>query len=151
MTDAGPETTASDRTERDHAGRFQPGNPGRPKGARHAALVALDAIGADNARDVMQAVVDAAKAGDMRAADILLSRLWPARKGRPVTLDMPPLRTAADVAGALAEVAAEMAAGTITPEEAGAVAAVLETQRRAIETEDLERRIATLEEKGMAR
>lgn len=149
MTDM-PETSG-----RDHAGRFQPGrsgNPnGRPVGSRHEALRALDSIGAENARGVMQAVVDAAKAGDMRAAEILLSRLWPARKGRPVTLDMPPIRTAADVAAALAEVSAEMSAGNITPEEAGAVAAVLETQRRAIETEDLERRIAALEGKGITR
>src|SRR6478752_7573368 len=87
-----PETTVPER--RDDAGRFMPGNSGRPRGARHAALLALDAIGADNARDVMQAVVDAARGGDMRAAEILLSRLWPQRKGRPVALDLPALNTA---------------------------------------------------------
>src|SRR3954471_22446611 len=100
VNDLNPETTGGDR--RDRAGRFAPGNPGRPRGSRHAALIALDAIGADNAREVMQAVVDAARGGDMRAADILLSRLWPQRKGRPVALDLPALNTAADVAVALA-------------------------------------------------
>jgi hypothetical protein len=110
-------------------------------------LVALDAIGADSAREVMQAVVDAARGGDMRAADILLSRLWPQRKGRPVALDLPALNTTADVAAALAATTAAMAEGTISPEEAGAVAVVIETQRRAIETVDLEARIAALEAK----
>lgn len=133
-------------------GRFPPGrsgNPrGKPRGTRHAALVALDAIGADNAQAIMQAVVDAARGGDMRAADILLSRLWPQRKGRPVELDLPPLNTAADVAAALAVTAAAMAEGTISPDEAGAVAAVIETQRRAIETVDIEARIAALEARG---
>jgi hypothetical protein len=147
VTDQTPETTP-----KKHSRRWQPGqsgNPaGRPPGSRHTALVALDAIGADNASAVMQAVVNAAKGGDMRAADILLSRLWPARKGRPVALEMPPLHTAADVSAALAAVAAEMAAGNITPEEAGAVAAVIEAQRRAIETEDLAARIAALEERN---
>jgi hypothetical protein len=49
------------------------GNPaGRPKGARHAALAALDAIGAQGAEAVLRAVVKAAREGDMRAADIRL-------------------------------------------------------------------------------
>ena len=40
-----------------------------------------------------------------------------------------------------------MAAGEITPDEGAAVAAVLETRRRAIETVELESRVAALEEK----
>ena len=127
----------------------QSGNPaGKPTGTRNAALLALDATGADNAAAVMQAVVDAARGGDMRAAEILLSRLWPQRKGRPVALDLPALNTALDVSAALAATAAAMAEGTLSPEEAGAVAAVIETQRRAIETLDLEVRIAALEARG---
>jgi hypothetical protein len=38
-------------------------------------LLALDAIGAESAEDVMRAVVAAAKNGDARAADPLLRRL----------------------------------------------------------------------------
>ena len=139
------ETTGADRPDRDGRGRFAPGNPGRPKGARHAALLALDAIGAEDAAEVMRAVVEAAKGGDMRAADILLRRLWPERKGRPVNVDLPPLDGAGGIAAALDAVAEAVAAGEVTPEEGQAVAAVLETQRRAIETAELEARIAALE------
>jgi DNA-binding GntR family transcriptional regulator len=60
-------------------------------------------------------------------------------------MELPALNTAADLPKALAVVAAEMAAGNITPEEAGAVVAVVEAQRRALETEDLAARIAALE------
>ncbi len=42
-------------------------------------------------------------------------------------------------------VAEAVAAGEITPDEGQAVAAVLETQRRAIETSQLEQRLAALE------
>lgn len=130
----------------------QSGNPaGRPKGARHVALVALDAIGAAGAETVLQAVVRAAEGGDMRAADILLRRLWPERKGCPVALDLPPMQTATDLAEGLGAVAAAVAGGEISPEEGQAVAAVLEAQRRAIETADLERRITLLESKGTSR
>jgi len=56
------------------------------------------------------------------------------------------MESAADVVKALSVVAAEMASGNITPEEAQAVAAVLEGKRRAVETVELEARIAALEQ-----
>jgi hypothetical protein len=126
--------------------RGQSGNPaGRPKGARHVALLALDALGAANAHDVLASVVKAAKGGDMRAADILMRRLWPERKGRPVSLDLPPLTCAADLATALSAIVGAVAAGELSPDEGQALAAILETQRRAIETADIERRLEQLE------
>ncbi|MBR0649222.1 hypothetical protein GXW78_06080 [Roseomonas terrae] len=125
------------------------GNPaGRPLGARHEALKALDAIGSEGAADVMRKVVEEAKGGDMRAAEILLRRLWPERKGRPVALDMPSTTDAASVAAALSSVTLAVAAGDLSPEEGQAVAAILETQRRAIETAELEARITALEERN---
>ncbi len=78
------------------------GNPaGRAKGSRNAALLALDAIGSEAGKGIREAVVSAAKAGDMRAADILLRRLWPERKGRPVTLDLPAITAPGDIVAAL--------------------------------------------------
>ena len=140
----------SENTGREQVlGRWQPGtsgNPaGKPKGARHAALLALDAIGAEGAEDVMRGVLATAKGGDMRAADILPRRPWPERKGRPVPLDLPAITGPSDIAAALAAITAAVAAGDLSPEEAAAVAAVLETQRRAIETGELEQRVAGLE------
>ncbi|WP_353212577.1 DUF5681 domain-containing protein [Rhodovarius sp.] len=124
----------------------QSGNPaGKPKGARHAALKALDLIGEAGAAEVMATVVEAAKQGDMRAADLLLRRLWPERRGRPLTIDLPPISDAAGVVAALTVVTAAVGGGEISPEEAQGLAAVLETQRRAIETVALDQRIAALE------
>ena len=72
-------------------GRFRKGQSGNPKGraagSRNRVLVALDAIGAEGAEAlVLRKTVEAAQGGDMRAAELLLSRVWPARKGRPVAL-----------------------------------------------------------------
>jgi hypothetical protein len=136
-------------TGRAQAGRFAPGNPGgpgRPKGARHAALAALDMIGNAAAEAVLRTVVGAAKGGDLRAAEILLRRLWPERKGRPIEFELPAMASAADLVHALAAVAGAMGRGELTAEEAQAVASVLEAQRRAIETAGLEQRVAALEE-----
>ena len=63
-----------------------------------------------------------------------------------MSLDLPAMETAADIVAGLSEVAAAMANGKITPDEAQAVAAVLEGKRRAVETVALEARIATLEQ-----
>ena len=141
----GGQTVAPGR--RTTGGRFAPGNaggPGRPKGSRHAALAALDAIGTEAAEEVLRAVVGAARAGDLRAASILLDRIWPARKGRAVEVALPEVASAADLVPSL--VAAAMGRGEVTPEEAQAMCAVLEAQRKAIETAELEARVAALEE-----
>ena len=147
MSSTEPETTDTKQGSRWPPG--QSGNPsGRPKGARHAALMALDAIGEAAAGEVMAAVVEAAKGGDMRGAEILLRRLWPERKGRPLTVDLPSITGAADLPAAVGAVVQAVATGDLTAEEGQAVAAMLEGQRRAIETAELAARIEALELAG---
>lgn len=80
----------------------------------------------------------------MRALDILGRHVSP--KDRPVRLALPPIETPADILKALAAITAKAAAGEITPSEGQALAAMLETQRRAIESEELRQRIVALEE-----
>ncbi len=138
--------TAADRAPGGRFARGNPGGPGRPPGARHAALAALDAIGAEAAEAVLRRVAEDAKGGDLRAAEILLRRLWPERKGRAVAVELPAVATGADLVPALASVVHAVGRGELTPEEGQAVAGVLETQRRAIATAELEARVAALEE-----
>lgn len=131
--------------------QWQPGesgNPaGKPKGARHEALVALDAIGRENAEAIMRTAVSAALAGDMRAVEIFLRRLWPERKGRPVAFELPPLVEATDIVSALGGVTQAVAVGDLSPEEGASVAGILDMHRRAIETMELEHRLAAMERK----
>jgi hypothetical protein len=140
-----------EKSERKQAGQFKPGrsgNPaGKPKGTRNAALVALDAIGEESARTVLQSVITAAQAGDMRAAEVILRRVWPERKGRAVVLDLPRITESGHVVEALATITDAAARGEITPDEASALAGLVEGQRRAIETTDLERRLVALEQR----
>jgi hypothetical protein len=78
------------------------------KGSRNRVLVALDAIGEAGAEAALRAVVVAVGAGDLRAAEVLLSRVWPARRGRPVVLsDLPTLKSAADLPAAVGAVACD--------------------------------------------
>jgi hypothetical protein len=122
------------------------GNPkGRPVGSRHKALVALDTLGSNSAESILLAVIRQAEAGDTTAARIILDRAWPARKGRTVAVDLPVINNAGGVLEALSAITAATAAGELSPDEAQVLAALIEAQRRAIETGDLAERIAALE------
>ena len=125
-----------------HSGQWkkgQSGNPaGMPKGTRHRATMLAEKFMEDDAENIVRAVVNAAKAGDPTAMRLCVERLVPVRKGRPVIFDLPPVETAADIAGAVGVLARSMAAGELTLEEAGTVASVIEVHRRAIETSDFE-------------
>jgi hypothetical protein len=145
----------SDMSKNDHQtdnvgrpGLFQPGGPGgpgRPQGSRNAASLLLDKLAEGDGEATLKQVIEAAKAGDMRAAEIILARIWPVKKGRPVSLQLPSIKTAQDVVAAVGVVADAVGAGEITPDEGQAVSAILEAKRKAIETVELEGRVAALE------
>jgi hypothetical protein len=100
----------------------------------------------DDAKEIIKVVVDAAKGGDMTAARLILERIAPVRKGRPEYLDLPTVRSAADIAAAMAALTAAMASGEVTPDEAVTVASIFEMRRKALETEELSLRLEALEE-----
>jgi hypothetical protein len=56
------------------------------------------------------------------------------------------MSTSADVTTALAAIIAQIAEGEITPDEAAVAASVIETKRKALETEELDRRVAAIEQ-----
>jgi hypothetical protein len=126
----------------------QSGNPAGPaKGTRHKITMLAEKLLEDDRDAIVRAVIAAAKGGDPTAMRLCVERLVPLRKGRPVVFDMPPVKTAADIAGAVGELARAMAAGELTTDEASAAASVIEMQRRAIETTEIEVRLQRLEER----
>jgi hypothetical protein len=138
-----------DDIERDSNGHFAPGNrggPGRPRSAISRSAVALDAMGADVGKKIVQVMVDRALDGDMRAADLLLSRIWPARRGRPVEIDAMPLKALPDYVAAATDVANAVMRGEMTPHEGQALSRVLDTQIRSIDATDVELRLREVDE-----
>src|ERR1700730_10222968 len=127
----------------------QSGNPAGPaRGTRHKITMLAEKLLEDDRDAIVRAVIAAAKGGDPTAMRLCVERLVPLRKGRPVVFDLPAIETAADVANALGAIAGAMAAGELTPDEAGAVAGVIEAKRRAIETVEHEERLRKLEERN---
>lgn len=136
-----------EKTDRDRSGRFKPGNPGRPKGSRHKTTLAMMALLEGEAEAITRTCIDAAKAGDMTAIRLVLERLLPPVKERPVRLSLPDVSSATGVAEAQGAILQAVAAGEILPGEATALTGIVESRRRAIETAELEARIAALEDK----
>src|SRR4051794_26421829 len=138
-------------TGRIQAGQFRKGksgNPsGKPKGARHRTTLAVEKLLEGEAEEIGRKAIELAKAGETVALRLCLERIAPVRKGRPVSLALPSMTTPADVSEAISAIVSQMAEGELTPDEAAIVASVIETKRKALETEELDRRLIAIEER----
>ena len=131
---------------------FKPGTSGNPKGkpagTRSKATQLLAAMMEGGAEKITKAVIDAAQAGDLMAAKIILDRVMPPAKERPVNIDLPDTQSAQGVAAAQSAILQAVAAGDLLPGEASTLSAIVEAKRRAIETQELADRITQLESKN---
>ena len=94
-----------------------------------------------------QKAIDLALSGDGPALRLCLDRIAPARKDSPVSFPLPPVRSVADAVEASASVLAAVAAGEVTPDEAGRVMALLTAHKGLVDVGNLEARITALEKK----
>ena len=124
---------------------FAPGNPGRPPGSKHKATLAIEALLEGEAEAIGRKCIERALEGDGLALRLVMERLVPLRRGRLVEFDMPEVGGGADLARALGAVLKATAAGSLTPDEASAIAHIIDTRRRALETAELEQRVDVLE------
>jgi hypothetical protein len=127
---------------------FERGNAGKPKGARRRTTVLAEQLMEGEAEEVVQAVLQKAKDGDMVAARIVLDRVAPPRRDRPIEVKLPKIESAADAARALSAILSALGEGLLTPSEAGEVAKLIQSYAATLEVRDLEARIVALEEKS---
>lgn len=133
--------------ERTSGGKFAKGNSGKPPGARHKTTRAVEDLLNGQAETVSQAAIDKALEGDTTAMRLVLERVAPASKDKPVSFDLPPIQSASDAAEAASAVLAAVAAGDLTPIEGAAVMGLVDSFRRALEASDFEDRLSKLESK----
>jgi hypothetical protein len=126
-------------------GTFAPGNPGKPRGARHRATQAVLALLDGQAEALTRKAVDMALYGDVTALRLCLERIAPPRKDAPVTFALPAMTCARDAAHAAAAVLGAVSEGDLTPAEGAHVMALVEAWRRTFETTELEARLTALE------
>lgn len=128
---------------------FKPGksgNPsGKPKGARNKTTVAMEKLLDDDASAITKKAIELAKSGDMTALRLCLERIIPPRKDRPVSFDMPEIKTASDALVAATAIIHAVGESNLTPSEAAELSKVVENFTRVAETADLAERIRRLE------
>ena len=132
---------------RETDGRFakgNPGGPGRPRARERVA--ALDFLAAEAGAELIEVALNEAKKGNLRAVEMLLDRIWPVRRGRPVEIEAPPIRATADLLPVGAALTDAVLSGDVSPEEGTAAARVVDAHRKMIELVDNEERLAALEE-----
>ena len=128
---------------------FAKGNPGYQGKStkRKASAVLADKLMREGAAGVIKKVIANALAGDGLCLKLVMDRILPLRRGRPLVMDdFPKILEAKDVVAALNFIAQNSTNGTMSFEEAEAASSMVEATRRAIETQDLANRIKALEE-----
>lgn len=131
---------------KDLQARWQPGTSGNPKGRPPGiakVAKARDAI-AKHVPKIITKLAEAALAGDVAAARVLIERVIPVVKPAelPVPMNLPPAADATDHGRAVMLAAA---AGDLAPGQAAALMAALGNLGKLIEVGELLRRIEALE------
>jgi Family of unknown function (DUF5681) len=135
----------------DNTGKFKPGVSGNPKGkprGKTRKTQIRERLSKADLDAIVKTLADAAKLGDVPSASLLLARAWPAPKsaGRMLSgFQLPVLRTADDVANALAIVVECISRSLLTLEEANALSTLIERQGAALAASDHEKRLLALE------
>lgn len=130
-------------------GTFAQGNSlgGRPRGSRNRVTRAIETLLEGEHEALTRKAIEKALDGDMTAMRLCLDRIAPPRKDAAISFALPPIQTAADTVSASSALLDAVAAGDVTPDEAGRVMALLTAHKALVETGDLERRIEALETK----
>jgi hypothetical protein len=127
---------------------FGVGNGGRPKGSRNRRSVLVEALMADDVEAITKVVITKAKKGDLTACRIVLDRIAPPRKGRPISVVIPAVTDAKSVLDVHAEIMRAVAAGELTPDEAEPICSMLTARVKLIETVEIAARLEALERKA---
>lgn len=113
---------------------------GRPPGRTHGAKI-RQAI-EENTTAILKTVIDAAIAGDMQAAKILLDRIIPVLKAQALPVTVPIGETLPDTGG---NIIVATLTGSIPPDVGAALITALSNQGRLIELQELAERLLRIE------
>ena len=130
---------------------------GRKLGVPNKATAEIRALAREHGPDVIKELAHLAKEAQSEQARIsacnaLLDRAYGrSQTSQLIEIDLPDISKIDGIANALSAILRATATGQITPSEAQALSSVIETQRKAIETVELEERIEQLEQSAARR
>ena len=107
--------------------------------------MAAEALLDGEAEALTRKAVEMALGGDGQAMRLCLERIVPPRRDRPLAFTLPPMKTTADLAPAIAAIAGAVADGQVTLSEAADLGKLVASFGEAMKTIDLEERLSRLE------
>lgn len=140
-------SNVSEPCSRTSDGRFVKGHrggPGRPRKVVAAAADALDERVAARAGDLLEMAFRQADEGNTAALKMLLDRVWPVGRSRPLGSVLPEAATVRDLLAVRTTVANALLAGEATVEEAAAIGQLMEAHGRAAVHHDTVQAMANL-------
>lgn len=139
-----------DKTD-EKQGKFQKGhsgNPfGRPKGVKNKAVLLAEKLFENEIEEICRQAIELAKKGNIQAIKIVLDRIFPPRKETPVTIDLPVMKASKDILEAINQVTLAICCGKISPSDGETLSRIIERQAKAIELNEFEQRLKTLEDR----
>lgn len=87
-----------------------------------------------------------AKSGNITAIRLVLDRIAPLRKDRPVSFSLPPIQSAGDATAVMRAIVNAVAAGDLSPGEAAELGRLVDSYARVTGVIDFEARLAKLEQ-----
>ena len=151
MSDGAEKAVPTERKQRRRAGgrpfpKGVSGNPaGRPAGSRSATTVIAEQLLDGQAEGIVNKAIAMALDGDAAALRVCMDRIVSPRRDRPLVFKLPALDGLEAAGRAIAAIAEGVAAGDLTPSEAGELSRVVDGFVRVREAADLAGRVQALE------
>jgi hypothetical protein len=127
---------------------FEPGNQlgrGRPKGSRNRNGGLVKTILEEYAPHVTRKAISLALEGNPQALRLCMERIMPVPRDAAISMKLPNIKSAVDVASAAEKVTRGIAKGVLSPSEAEILMNVLQCHSRVIESSETEKRVEKLE------
>jgi hypothetical protein len=151
QNDIKPENSANTDDKQNKAHLWKKGESGNPAGkkpgTRHKATLAVERLLDGEGEELTRKAIELALAGDLTALKLCLDRICPPKKSRPISIDLPDVKTSEGVSLAQTSVVQAVGEGDITPEEGQVLSNILELRRKSIETLEHEQRLGELEKR----
>jgi len=123
------------------------GNKGRHHGSKNKAQLELQRIGEENAKQILQMHIAEALSGKIEAQQFIINKFLPnAKGGKVIEIDLPEISNAENIKSAFGLIVQNVSDGTISPEEGEKMCNMVEYQRKAIETQELDKRLRIVED-----
>ena len=118
---------------------------GRPKGSRNKEKSPGQALLEEYAPHLIRKCIALAMQGDLKAMQLCMQWIIPARRGAYIRINLPPIKSIADIDKAAEKVTQGIRRGKLTPTEGSTMMSILESRSRVIEKVQLESRVEKLE------